>query len=142
MKGIVRPTYALNFRFLVLTGGESICFSKISGIEITMEQEEIFEGGKNGGPHILFSPHKKNPPLVLERGILPNNSWLSKLRPGMRLGTWLQVVLLDEQGNPMERTFGIDDGTVVKWEISGLDALGNSIVVEKMEIAHDGILYQ
>lgn len=140
-----RQTFLPDFRFRVMTGRDeqdgSVCFSKISGIEVTMEQEEIMEGGKNDGPHILSAPHKKNPPLVLERGFLVKRSWLSKLSPGMRLDTWLQVDLLDEKKEKSGRYFYIEDGIVTKWELSGLDAMSGSILVEKVEIVHDGIIY-
>ncbi len=134
-----------DFRFKVMTGrdeGDSeICFSKISGMELTMEQEEIQEGGKNDGPHILMAPHKRHQPLVLERGVLPVSSWMSRLKPGMRLDTWLTVVLLNQYGTMTGRRIQIDDGIVTKWELSGLDAMGNSVLVEKLEIVHDGISY-
>lgn len=142
----MRQTYMSDFRFLAITGKDRFndytCFSKVSGIEVTMEQEEIQEGGKNDGPHILLSPHKKNPPLVLERGVFLRTSWLGKVKPGMRLGTWLVIFLLDERGRITRKAFGITDGTVVKWELSGLDATGNSVLVERIEIVHDGIRYQ
>lgn len=143
--------YASDFRFLVLTGENqqagkllpvnSLRFSKIAGIESTMEYEEISEGGKNDGPHILNAPHKKHQPLVFERGVIPAISWFSLLKPGMRLGTWLQIIVLDGRGLPTTKQFGISDGIVTKWETSGLDAMGSSILVEKIEIVHDGITY-
>lgn len=147
-----RRSYESNFRFLVLTGEDgteealvsagSICFSKISGIEVTAEQEEIAEGGKNDGPHILLAPHKRHQPLVLERGVIPKESWMSRLKPGMQLGTWLQVILLNEYGMWSPRQFWINDGIVSKWELAGLDAINGAILVERMEIIHDGITYQ
>lgn len=145
----IRGSYATDFRFLVLTGTNplmgsvisNIRFSKISGIESSIELEEIQEGGKNDGPHLLSAPGKRHPPLVLERGVLPVNHWMSRLKPGMRLGTWLLVILLDENGDITQRLFSIDDGIVTKWELSGLDAMGNSILVERMEILHNGISY-
>lgn len=149
--GKERRSYMPDFRYLVLTGedagadgtfnGGSICFSKVSGIEAAMEQEEIMEGGKNDGPHILLSPHKKHTALVLERGVLPADCWMSRLKPGMRLNTWLQIILLDEKLRKTKKQFWIADGTVAKWELSGLNAEGNSILIEKIEIVHDGILY-
>ncbi len=149
--GTTRRTYLPDFRYLVLTGedegandgpqGGSVCFSKVSGIEATMEQEELMEGGKNDGPHILLSPHKRHAALVLERGVLPSDCWMSRLKPGMRLNTWLLIVLLDEKLEKTGKMFGINDGTVTKWELSGLNAEGNSILVEKLEIVHDGIIY-
>lgn len=145
-------SYERDFRFLVLTGEDtyeknvtvegSVCFSKISGIELAMETEEIMEGGKNDGPHLLHAPHKRHQPIVLERGVISKNSWMSRLKPGMRLGTWLLVILLTDKGEWSGRRFGINDGTVSKWELAGLDAMGRSILVERMEIIHDGIIYQ
>lgn len=143
--------YASEFRFLVMTGQNlksgkllpvnSLRFSKISGIESTMEYEEIMEGGKNDGPHILSAPHRKHQPLVLERGVIPSASWMSLLKPGMSLGTWLQIIVLDGRGMLTPKQFWIEDGTVTRWETSSLDAMGNSLLIEKMEIAHNGILY-
>ncbi len=152
MAGMNRQGYVSDFRFLVLTGKDlitgmlptvgNICFSKVSGIETAMEQEEIPEGGKNDGPHILCAPHKKHSPLILERGVLPADCWMRGLRPGMSLGTWLHIILLDGNGRMTMRHFGISDGIVAKWEISGLDAMNSSILVEKLEIVHDGIVYR
>lgn len=136
---------AADFRFLVMTGKDGVYtqtgFSKVSGFELTMEQEEIAEGGKNDGPHVLVAPHKKHQPLILERGVLPVSSWLYRLKPGMRLGTWLLVAVLDAYGGMTEKRIGISDGIVTKWELSGLDAMGNSLLVEKIEILHDGLSY-
>ena len=152
MEENTRKIFVPDFRFVILTGEDNvpndtatvgkICFSRVSGIESTMEQEEIAEGGKNDGPHILLAPHKRHSPLVLERGVVPAESWMCRLRPGMRLGTWLMVILLDEKGTQTKRKFTISDGIVTKWELSGLDAMGNSVLVEKLEIVHDGITYQ
>ncbi len=149
---MIRRKYVSDFRFLVLTGRDritgmlpsvgSICFSKVSGVEIAMEQEEISEGGKNDGPHILCAPHKKHQPLILERGVLPADSWFRTLKPGMSLGTWLHIILLDENGRMTARQFGISDGIVTKWDISGLDAMNSSVLIERLEIVHDGIIYR
>ncbi|MCM1106290.1 MAG: phage tail protein [Blautia sp.] len=136
--------YAADFRFLVVTGkgdGSRLRFSKISGLAYAMEYEEIAEGGRNEGPHIVTAPHKRHSPLVLEHGILPEESWLSKLRPGMRLGTSLTIILLDAQGNQTKRKFWVEDGIVTKWEAADLDAMGSSVLIEKFELLHDGIHY-
>ncbi len=141
--------YASDFRFLVLTGENSntgnvlpanrLRFSKISGIEESMEYEEIAEGGRNEGPHIVTAPHKRHSPLVLEHGVIPVESRLVGLRPGMRLGTWLTVIVLNAAGFPTPQMFWIEDGIVTRWETRDLDAMGNSVLIEKFEIMHDGI---
>ena len=57
----------------------------------------------------------------------------------MWLGTWLDIVLLDEKGKQTNRRFQINDGLITKWEVSGLDAMGSQLLVEKLEIMHEGI---
>lgn len=151
-KDFIQNSYAADYRFLVMAGQapasraqiteeKKMRFSKVSGLECTMEYEELAEGGRNHAPHILTTPHKKHAPLVLERGIIPAESRFAKLKPGMRLGTWLTVILLDAKGQLTSRRFWITDGIVTKREVGNLDALGNSILVERFEIVHDGILY-
>lgn len=148
----IQDQYASDFRFLVMagqapdkregiTGEQRMRFSKVSGLESSMEYEELSEGGKNEAPHILTIPHKKHVPLVLEHGVIPAESRFAKLKPGMRLGTWLTVVLLDAKGELTARRFWITDGIVTKREVGNLDAMGSSILVERFEIMHDGIQY-
>lgn len=151
-KSAIQDGYAAEFRFLVMTGqapssregvaeNQRLRFSKVSGLESTMEYEELAEGGKNDAPHILTAPHKKHAPLVLEHGLVPAESRFAKWKPGMRLGTWLTVILLDAKGQLTPGKFWITDGIVTKREIGNLDAMSNSILIERFEIMHDGILY-
>lgn len=151
-KEYIQEQYASDFRFLVMAGqapgkreeitkDQRMRFSKVSGLESSMEYEELMEGGNNGAPHILTIPHKKHAPLVLEHGIMPAESRFAKLKPGMRLGTWLTVILLSAEGELTKRRFWITDGIVTKREVGNLDAMGNSILVERFEIMHDGIHY-
>lgn len=139
-----QKTYVPVYRFAVRLGGntyDKVCFSKISGIESTLDYEEINEGGYNSSPHLLAVPHKKHSPLVFEKGAAPVDSWINRIKPGMRLGTWLEIVLLDASGKDTDRHFRIQDGLVTKWEISGLDAMGSEVLVERLEIMHEGIQY-
>ena len=136
--------YISSYGFLVRLGSsmyEKVCFSKISGIESTLDYEEIFEGGYNTSPHLVAIPHKKHATLVLEKGAGARKSWISKIKPGMKLGTWLEVTFLDNKGKPTNRQFYIQDGLITKWELSGLDAMKSEILIERLEIMHEGIQY-
>lgn len=148
----IQDGYAADFRFLVMAGPAPakrqqvtenlrMRFSKVTGLEYSMEYEELAEGGKNDAPHILTVPHKKHAPLVLEHGMVPAESRFANMKPGMRLGTWLTVILLDAKGELTGTRFWITDGIVTKREVSNLDAMGNSILIERFEIMHDGIFY-
>lgn len=134
------------YLFSVTLGGYTqfgdIRFSKISGIEKKLDYEEIYEGGYNESPHLFPIPHKQHAALVLEKGAAPVGGWINQIKPGMRLGTWMTVALLDITGKETKRSFTISDGIVTKWDISGLNALGNSILIERLEIMHEGITYQ
>jgi len=140
----IHANYVPEYRFAVKLGGsgyDKVCFAKISGIERTLDYEEIQEGGYNRSPHLVAVPHKRHAPLVLEKGAAPFDSWINKLKPGMWLGTWMEVVLLDANGKETDRRFSIQDGMVAKWEIAGLNAMGNAVLVERLEILHEGIQY-
>lgn len=136
--------YVSSYRFAVRLGSntyDKVCFSRISGIESTLDYEEIFEGGYNVSSHLAAVPHKKHAALVLEKGAAPKSSWVSRVKPGMKLGTWLEVVVLNKKGKETERSFRIQDGLITKWELSGLDAMKSEILIERVEIMHEGILY-
>lgn len=136
-----RVDYLSDYRFEVITKNqEKVGFMKVSGLTTEIELEEIPEGGKNDGPHLVIVPHKRHQPLVLERGIFPKKSWIEKIKPGMMLGTWMEIFPLNSQKKRTARSFRISDGMVTKCEISGLDAMGNSILVNKIEIVHNGII--
>ncbi len=133
--------YVPGYRFAVRLGGSygSVCFLRISGVEKRMDYEEIYEGGYNDAPHLAAVPHRSHAPLVFEKGAAPRDSWAARLRPGMRLGTWLEIVLLNESGRETGRTFRIQDGIVTRWEIAGFDAMKSEILIERLEIMHEGI---
>lgn len=135
--------YLTNYRFRVVLGQqkEEICFARISGIQQGIEYEEIQEGGNNGSAVTLVVPSKKNDTLVLERGFSNNageDSWLRRVRPGLRLGTGLEIFVLNLEGNII-RKFIIDDGLITKWEAGPLDAMGQDVLIEKLEIVYEGL---
>lgn len=137
--------YMSNYRFRVLLGTvpgynpEVISFARASGLEMSLDYEELAEGGVNEGPHILNSPSKKNGTLVLERGVAQKKGWMARMKPGLHLGTWLRVMLMDGQGKKILRTYEIEDGVVTRWELSPLDAMGHEILIEKVEIQYRGL---
>lgn len=138
--------YASGFRFRVtidpkLDEKSEIGFSKVGGLTVELEVEEIQEGGVNGTPHVLTSPAKRSGKLTLEKGLASANSWATKLRPGFRLGGWLTVEVADSSGTVI-RTFMIEDGIVTKWELTDMDASSSQVLIEKLEIAHTGLKYR
>ena len=137
--------YMSNYRFRVVLGNvpgynpEVISFARASGLQLSLEYEELAEGGLNDRPHVLNNPAKKNGTLVLERGVAGKKGWMARMRPGLHLGTWLRISLMDARNDKILRSYEIEDGVVTKWELSPLDAMGHEVLIEKLEIQYVGL---
>lgn len=137
--------YLSNYSFQVVLGTvpgykpEMISFARVSGIQAGLDFEELQEGGCNSEVHIMHVPAKSNGTLILERGVAMKKGWLARIKPGVHLGTSLRISLFNNRTNKIVRSYTIEDGVVVKWELSPLDAMGNEILIEKVEIQYIGL---
>jgi phage tail-like protein len=140
-----------------LVGG----FSEVSGLNAESELEEYREGGRNAAPH-KFVKYGKYPPLVLRHGVafspgLWDWHWLTHYgggTPPRRNG----LVILTDRGGLVSGGLPavpipvplVDRTPVAIWQFSdglpeklvgpGLNAKGNEIAIETLEIAHEGLI--
>lgn len=131
-----------NNRFLVVIGNTKLSFAKVSNLESSIDTDTIQIGGINNFVHVVTSPKKQQQTITFERGIMTGTNILDKIRPGVRLGTSIEIMVLraeDKRTNKIVKKFYIDDGLVTKWETSTLDALSNEVLIQKFEIAHTGL---
>lgn len=130
-----------NYQFLVYVKNSKLRFSKVSNIEQEIEMEEFAVGGLNGAPHIAVAPSKKSGRLVLEQGVVILDKDVKGWRAGYYLNGPIDIFV---SGNSMKRLlpkhYSISGGLIVKWELSSLDAMGSEVLVQKFEIAHDGLV--
>ncbi len=130
--------FVTNSRFEVYIGQDSYGFSKISGLREETEYESIREGGRNWSP-LFFEKGKTKPDtLTLEGGLrtMGITRSINRIRRGMKLEG--VVIILGRNGtNFIGYTF--DEGIVTKIEYGDLNALGNEILIKKLEIAHSGL---
>lgn len=124
--------------FQVTIDGSIVSFAKVSGVESSMEYETLQEGGVNWGPQLLPLPQKQIKTMKFERGIQSQGSPAINLTPGLQLSTGIGVAVLNPEGKAIAR-FTVKDVTVVKWELGGLDAQGNSVLLETFEVAYGSI---
>lgn len=121
-------------------------FQEVSGISVTMETEQIKEGGQNRFVHKV--PGRTNyENLVLKRGLMVRSSsladWCTKVfkdnltRP--ITPRTIKVSLLDANtdGNDALMTWVFNNAYPIKWEISSLDASKSEIVVESITFAYN-----
>lgn len=120
-------------------------FQEVSGISVTMNTEEIKEGGQNRFTHRVPG-RTKYEDLVLKRGLILRSSslalWCAKVfkdnltRP-IEPRT-IKVSLLDANtdGKGALMTWVFTNAYPIKWEVVGLDAKKSEIMVESITFAY------
>jgi phage tail-like protein len=78
--------------------------------------------------------------VVLRRGVdggLSLWEWFKAARDGQLERRQVTITLLDEQRNPVQQ-WRLRDAWPTKYDASDLNAKGNEVVIETLELAHEG----
>ena len=130
-----------SFNFAVdLGAGESLWFSEVDLPSGELEVIEYREGGDK-----LSTPRKlpglaRYANVVLRRGVtgrLDLFEWWDALRGGSPDRRTVSITLHDEQHNPVQR-WVLRNAWPAKLDWSRLDARANEVVIETLELAHEG----
>jgi len=129
-----------NHSFAVDLGtGDAIGFSEVDLPSGEIEVIEYREGNE-------IARARKLPGLAtyanvtLKRGVTGNLElfeWWRSVRDGQLLRRKVTITLLDEQRQPVQR-WVLRDAWPAKLDYSPLNALGNEVVIETLELAHEG----
>ncbi|RPI57891.1 MAG: phage tail protein [Acidobacteria bacterium] len=127
---------ALDLAGLALAGG----FSECSGLEMAMAPEEYKEGGRNGG-NLKFPSRVTWTNLTLKKGAaLSTELW--NWHYGFVIGNGRRrdgvIALLNEAQTPTLVWF-FRRGLPVKYTGPALNAAQNTVAIEAIEIAHEGL---
>lgn len=121
-------------------------FMEISGLEVSVETEDVVEGGQNSFVHKL--PGRMTwPNITLKRGVTQNDSlltWLNKSsgeqfaanRNTLTRST-AAITLVGPAGARL-RSWNFDGAFPVKWSGPSFAVSSNDMAVEELEIAHHG----
>jgi phage tail-like protein len=117
-------------------------FSEVSGISHELQQDSYFEGGENRFAYHLPKAVQYSP-LILKRGLVSCTS---------AMGNWIGDTAMHGLNNPIELkhilVMLLDDTNVpivawlfinaypTKWQVSGMNALQNEIMVETAEFSY------
>lgn len=116
-------------------------FTEVTGLSGSLEVKPYAEGGRNDYQHQLPVRHSWEK-LVLKRGLVRGTSLWDWYRAGLqgRLGARRDgtIVLLDAEQRPSV-VWTFRGGLATKWTGPELNASGNGIAVESVEITHNGI---
>lgn len=127
--------YAVNSQFSLKIGDYTIKCSRISNLSIASEIEEVPEGGNSLYPNIFTGASKKADVLVIERAFIEDRV-AGAFYPGVYVGESTISII---RNGEVYKELGFDEGMVTKCEFSDLDAMGNEVLIQKIEIAHTGL---
>ena len=131
-------------------GGTIGSFTEISGLGVTVEVEELVEGGENGFVHRLPRGMKWQN-IVLKRGVTDSDAllqWLSECSGSglerrkkdnytvpLRTAT---ITVHDAAGRPVRR-WQLERALPVRWTGPRFSASAREPAVEELEVSHGGL---
>ena len=139
---VQRDNPYLNFNFLVDLGlGEEMGFSEVEVPSGEIEVIEYREGGDRVNSARKLPGLAKYPNVTLKRGITGRTDlfeWWKSVRDGQAQRRDVTITLLDEQRQAVLR-WHLRNAWPVKIEASQLNATGNEVVIESLELSHEGL---
>lgn len=116
----------------------SVSFSKITNVGTSIELETYSEGGRNGSPLYFRKPKKRPEVIIFEKGVHGGISGasFSQIKEGTHI---LNVMIMIKNHGKLTRVVSFNDGLVLSKKFSNLDAMGNQVLVERLEMAHSGL---
>lgn len=131
--------YIPNFSFEVKIDGMSFGFAKVNNISGSIEFDTITEGGNNDAPVILPKPKKNPDMIVFEKGLKADlgDVMFSMFTEGKAVAN---IMILVKLNGKIKRIFTITKGVIVRREFGPLDAMGEEVFIEALQIAHTGLI--
>lgn len=130
------------FNFLVeIDGITAAGFSECSGLTTDTEVIEYREGGDKTNSARKLPGLTRYGPIVLKRGLTADKSlwqWRRSVINGTIERKSGSIVLLDGARNEVAR-WTFREGWPAKWEGPQLNAKGNDVAIETLEIVHEGL---
>ena len=132
----------LNFNFLIEIDGETVAgFSEVDLPEGRIEAVAYREGSDRTSAARLLPGRVAHGPLVLRRGFAGDPvlfQWWLAIAQGNLDRRNVSVVLLDEQRQEVAR-WNLRRAWPTKWGGPPLNARGNEVAIETLEVVHEGI---
>jgi phage tail-like protein len=123
-----------------------IRFQSVTGLDSTLDTEQIKEGGENRFEHVL-PVRRKYGPLTLKRGLLkPSDSkltkWLKQAFDDEKVEPLKTVTisLLDEQHNTLMH-WAVNNVWPRSWKIGELNAEQGAVLIETLELNYNRLLF-
>lgn len=123
-----------------------IRFQSVTGLDSTLDTEQVKEGGENRFEHVL-PVRRKYGPLTLKRGLLkPADSaltkWLKRAFDDEEVEpiSTVMITLLDEQHNALMH-WTINNVWPRSWKVGELNAEQGAVLIETLELNYNRLLF-
>ena len=130
------------FHFQVDWGGTKIGFSEVSGLEVTIEPIEYRDGASPEYHKIKMPGMQCFSNITLKRGIFKGDNefyaWWNTVALNTIERRDLIISLLDESHAPVV-VWRVKNAWPIKVQSTDLNATGNEVAIETMEVAHEGL---
>lgn len=133
-----RPAVSAFFG-LEIDGVNEASFSKATGVSAEVETFAYQEGGVNHFEHKLPTRTKFSN-ITLERGTTTSKdllTWFAQIKEGVVARKDFTIILWNSAGEVLRR-WNFKNGYPVKWSVGDLDAQGSQVLLETLELAHEG----
>jgi phage tail-like protein len=139
---VQRDNPYLNFNFVVDIGlGDELGFSEVEAPSGEIEVIEYREGADRVNTARKLPGLANFPNVTLKRGVTGRTDlfeWWKSVRDGQVQRRNVTITLLDEQRQPVLRWL-LRNAWPVKIDGPSLDATGNEVAIESLELAHEGL---
>jgi phage tail-like protein len=134
------------FFFKVVIGDRGdVLFQEVSGLETETQQIEYRHGNSAQFSTVKMPGIAKTGNVTLKRGVFANDNkfwdWYNQIRSNTIQRVPVTIQLLDEGGNPT-MTWTLNNAWPTKITAADQNATGNEVVVETIELAHEGMAIQ
>lgn len=116
-------------------------FSRVEGLESTIETQDLNEGGRNEYVHKILKGTTYGP-LILSHGLTDNDTlwqWHDRTRRGVVQRKNGTIMLLDARRAPVT-WWHFAEALPIRWSGPAFDAAGDAqVAIERIELVHRGI---
>ena len=131
-----------NFNFRVeIDGVAAAAFASVSGLAAEAEVIEYREGADKVTSSRKLPGRVRYPNVTLRRGLTASRdlwNWWKTTRDGQVERRTVAITLLNDAGEPVLR-WRLREAWIARIEASDLDAQGNEVAIETIELAHEGL---
>ena|GEM_PF-5678969 len=153
--------FLIPYRFMVTLGEMACGFTSVTNIENSIEYDTIQVGGVNDRVLTWQKPRSQQHRLIFEKGIARDNIWYREManrkaskgsyqRSSWQYGSEIamgrmyreqggSIVIFDDNFD-IKVMYNFNNAVIVRWEASNLSGTDAQVMVERMEVVHDGLI--